>query len=657
MNYDIITKQKDAIALVKDLMRCKSVPYDSESTSYQEDKKRSSWKNTKMVMMQFNTGKGIYLVDRRTLTDIQIFKPFFESPDIEKIIHNAQHDGCVLRHEFGITLNGIYDTMVNEGIMLGAVLDETIRKDLLVKLKPEFSAALEHCLKRRGLPDKLEFQEFFWFEPMVKVERKFGRGKTAKFEVYNMPLDVYDKSLGKIVDQYEGTELYKWTNSQCDYSAVDVAYLTDIKEDQVYKINQLNLQNVSNLENKVSRVFIKMSTNGWGFDIKKHTKISAEHEKEYNSILKKLDELVKKENNITGINWGSSAQFCKYFREKFEDNELNKIDDIRNYFKNGKYKDDAALALFMEAQERSHMVKTFGMAYLKYVIDGKVYTTYRQLVNTGRCASKDPNLQQTPTKITRYKQDGKREFIKTEHRKCFVPSFYKDGIFGIADFSGQELAIIAMGSGEEVWLEALRAGKDLHLICAELLFGKAVVHRSEKDKKFYRGLAKTLNFTIAYGGGVSVIAERAMVSEDVARDALYRFKRTFKKVMKWLNDNGLFSADNHVSYTFEPFSRMRKLVFEPEEWRRINIGKNNPVQGSGADMTKLAMIYMDEALENFPAVMIQQQHDELINETATKNGNKLKKLMEECMSEACTVILGEPLSQPEVRLAYNWYKD
>jgi DNA polymerase I - 3''-5'' exonuclease and polymerase domains len=647
VDYAYITKQKEADAVAKDLLKCKSVGCDTEGTG-------KSWKRDKIVLLQFNTGKRIYLVDRRT-THPHTFKTFYESPKIEKIFHNFQHDGCQLKFDMGIQVRNVYDSMVQEGVMLGAVLDESIRKDLLFKYKNDFSVALEHCLKRRGLPDKLEFESFYWFEPMVKVERKFGRGKQAQYHIIDMPLDVWDKSLGKIKEQYDGKELYQFKSKQLDYSAVDVQHLFAIQEDQQSKISQLGLDMVSNLENKVATVFTKMSTNGMGLDTKQWTKIANKHEAEYNGIIADLNAQVKFAGH-EDVSWSSPKQYCKFFRDYFDNQELNKIDDIRYFFKSGKV-DDAILNTFMEAQERQGMVTKYGLKYLDHVIDGRVHTSFRQLVNTGRCSSKDPNLQNTPTKITHYLPDGRREFIKVEHRRCFIPSYYKNGIFGIADFSGQELAIMAYGSQEPVWLETLRAGKDLHLKCAELIFGYEVVHRSEKDKKFYRGLAKTLNFTIAYGGGVSVIADRAMVSEEIAADALKRYKKTFPRLMAWLYKNAEFSVAHHVSYTFEPFQRMRKLVFEPEEWRRANIGKNNPVQGTGADMTKLAMIYMDEALEDFDALMITQQHDELVNETSKKNGTKLKGLMEECMRDACTAILGEPLSQPEVHLATNWYKD
>lgn len=647
VSFKLITKPNEAKALAGHLMQFKSVGCDTEGTG-------KSWKRDKIVLLQFNTGQNIFLVDVRQV-DIQLFKKFYESDKIEKIFHNFQHDGCQLKFHYGIQCRNVYDSMVQEGVMLGAVLDESIRKDLLFKYKNDYSVALEHCLKRRGLPDKLEFETFYWFEPMVKVERKFGRGKKAQYQIVDMPLDVWDKSLGKILERYDGKELYQFTSKQLDYSAVDVQFLFDIKESQLSKISQLGLDMVCSLENKAAIVFTKMSTNGMGLDTKQWTKIATKHETEYNGIIADLNAQVKFAG-YEDVSWTSPKQYCTFFRGYFDNQELNTIDDIRYFFKSGKV-DDAILNTFMEAQERQGMVTKYGMKYLEHVIDGRVHTSFRQLVNTGRCSSKDPNLQNTPTKITHYLPDGRREFIKVEHRKCFVPSYYKNGIFGIADFSGQELAIMAYGSQEPAWLEALRAGKDLHLVCAELIFGHATVHRSEKDKKFYRGLAKTLNFTIAYGGGVSVIADRAMVSEEIAADALKRYKKTFPRLMSWLYANAQFSVKNHVSYTFEPFQRMRKLVFEPEEWRRANIGKNNPVQGTGADMTKLAMVYMDEALESFDALMITQQHDELVNETSKKNGTKLKGLMEECMRDACTAILGEPLSQPEVRLATNWYKE
>jgi DNA polymerase-1 len=340
-------------------------------------------------------------------------------------------------------------------------------------------------------------------------------------------------------------------------------------------------------------------------------------------------------------------------------------------------KQKEALTLWVAKQQQAKNVTTYGRVWIEKHVkqDGKVHCSYNQMVNTGRYSCDNPNLQNIPGGYRR----------PSLHRSFLIPGNYKNGVYCIADFSGQELAVMACGSEEPVWLDVLRTApipaskfqrlskeeaylwkldehanlyvKDLHATCGMLLFQDDWYKADNAGRKHMRKVAKAINFTIAYGGGVEIIAFEAGISLFETEQRLTIYKQTFRQLTKWLNQNGSFAQRTGLSYSFPPFNRMRKLALEQEDWRKRNIGKNNPVQATGADMVKLSMVYMyDKFQTDVDALLIHQLHDELISECADKNSKKCISIMEECMRKACVDILGEPLTRPEIKKQNSWKK-
>jgi DNA polymerase-1 len=336
-----------------------------------------------------------------------------------------------------------------------------------------------------------------------------------------------------------------------------------------------------------------------------------------------------------------------------------------------------ALRVWVAMRTQSKNVTTYGREWIaKHVkADGKVHCNYNQIVNTGRYSCDNPNLQNLPGGYRR----------PSRHREFLVPANYKDGVFVITDFSGQELAVMAAGSQEPIWLETLRTKpikeaaymrlhkdertvwkfdkhlklyvKDLHAVCGSLLFEAQWFDGTDEQRTHMRKVAKTINFTIAYGGGVEIIAFEAGISVDETAKRLDIYKKTFKRLSSWLWKNGDFAERTGTSYSFPPFNRMRRLALEQEDWRKRNIGKNNPVQATGADMVKLSMCYMHERFgRDVDALLIHQLHDELVGECAKRDVDKTIKVMEECMVAACVVVLGEPLTRPEIKYQTTYKK-
>lgn len=591
MDFDFVTRDKDAIALAKYLFRCASIGWDTETFSRPGDTKEDrdfalDWIRSSQAWHQYSDGKRAWLVSCEKV-DVQIFKPVLESPKTLKIIHNSAFDAAWTKREHKIRVQHICDTRYQEQIILGLALPREIEAADRPRLNAAYSASLKYCLARRGWADKLEFEPY-----------------------------------------YPGVPL---TETQPMYMVRDVEFLHDLMMHQQEEIDRLGLQGVQFLENGCAEVIVEMMTNGFGIDEKGWLAYTKKEEKIYNAAIDKL-------KKFADINWNSWQQYCKYFGvRRTDDLDLLEAGDLSPH-------QQEALGLFYTARKHFKNVSTYGRSFIEqHVKDGLLRGQYTQIVNTARLSSDKPNLQNLPS--------------ETEHRLYIIPGHYKDGVFVDADFSGQEMAIMAVGSGEESWLECLRKGGDLHsMVARDIIDGWDQL--DPKEQKRQRKIVKIINFSIAYGAGIPTIALSAGTDEQTITIRLASMKRRYERLFKWLTDNGNRAKESWASYSFPPFNRYRNLALEPEGWRRVNIGKNNPVQMTAADMTKLAMYLMWQEIKtkNLPALFIHQLHDQLILECKAVNAKRIAKALVWCMNTACERILGEALSAPEVKVTRTWDK-
>jgi hypothetical protein len=327
MDYDVITKPREAIALARDLKRCKLGAVDSETEGLDRFKQKN-------ILLQISDGKRIWVIDRRT-AGIEMFKPWLEDGSVEKILHNSFFDCCWLKWEFNIHVRNIYDTMYGERVMLGVVLPNKpdpktgLTMARLNELKPHYSAALTYCLERRQLPAKFEFEPYYWFEPYFKMElKRILKRPNPKFPPrLKIAAQEYPefKTKYKILAQVNGSELYKIKDSQLFYAARDVENLHTLREDQMNKCAQLDLLNVLDLENRLCEITYMMSHSGMGCDSQRWLDYTAENEAVYNGYLDQL-------RGYADINWNAPAQVCKFFGVKYIA-ELEQFEEATSYFK------------------------------------------------------------------------------------------------------------------------------------------------------------------------------------------------------------------------------------------------------------------------------------------------------------------------------------
>jgi DNA polymerase-1 len=288
---------------------------------------------------------------------------------------------------------------------------------------------------------------------------------------------------------------------------------------------------------------------------------------------------------------------------------------------------------------------------------GRVHTDFNQAVTaTGRLSSSNPNLQNIPIRT---------EFSR-RIRKAFLPEAGWQLIS--ADYSQIELRILTHLSGEEVLVEAYRNGDDVHALTARLLLEKDEVSADE------RRLGKTINFGVIYGMGAQRFARETGVSQAQAKEFLTKYKQRYPKVFAFLElQERLALSRGYVEtilgrrrpFAFDPSGLGRLLGKDPleidlevarrggMEAQQLRAAANAPIQGSSADIIKLAMVQLHHKLaaSGLPARLLLQVHDELVLEAAPEALDQVLSLTRETMERA--VELSVPLLV-ETGVGPNW---
>lgn len=275
---------------------------------------------------------------------------------------------------------------------------------------------------------------------------------------------------------------------------------------------------------------------------------------------------------------------------------------------------------------------------------GRVHTSYAQAVAvTGRLSSNNPNLQNIPIRTARGR----------EIRKAFVPRD-KEHILLSADYSQIELRIVAAISGDPNMCEAFRLGKDIHTATAAKVYGVA-----EADvTKEMRYKAKSVNFGIIYGQGAFGLADNLGISRTEAKEIIDNYKREFAGIQKYMDDTVNFAKENGYVQTVMGRKRWLRDInssnFTVRGFAERN-AINSPIQGTAADMIKLAMIRIHKAMqqEKLRSKMILQVHDELVFDAHKSEADTLKALILENMRAALPLPNNVPV-EAEVGAGDNW---
>lgn len=259
---------------------------------------------------------------------------------------------------------------------------------------------------------------------------------------------------------------------------------------------------------------------------------------------------------------------------------------------------------------------------------GRLHTSYMQTVaSTGRLSSKDPNLQNIPVRT-----DAGREI-----RKAFIPAD-SNHVLLAADYSQVELRVAAAMSKDPGLVEAFRDGIDIHTATAAKVFGVAL----EEVDRTQRSQAKAVNFGILYGQGAFGLAEELGIKRAEAKEIITSYNEQFSSLESFTKE--CVEKAREVEYAETILGRRRKL---PDINSNNGMVKafaernavNAPIQGSAADIIKVAMVRIDEALREsgLEARMIMQVHDELVFDVHKDEVEALKPLVKKCMEEAVEI--------------------
>jgi DNA polymerase-1 len=275
--------------------------------------------------------------------------------------------------------------------------------------------------------------------------------------------------------------------------------------------------------------------------------------------------------------------------------------------------------------------------------DGRVHTTFDQVgTATGRISSNEPNLQNIPV----------RTDLGREIRRAFVPQ--AGWVLLDADYSQIELRILAHLSGDTNMVEAFRLGQDIHTRTAAEVFGVPM----DKVTHQMRSSAKAVNFGLVYGISDFGLARNTGVSRKEASEFIRRYFERYPGVKAFMEDAKAKGKENGYAQTM--FHRRRNLPeLHSQNANTRNFGEraamNTPVQGTAADIIKLAMVQVHKALqdEKLQARLTLQVHDELLIECPPEEAEKASALLKDCMEQV--VALSVPLIA-EVNQGPSWYE-
>jgi DNA polymerase-1 len=277
---------------------------------------------------------------------------------------------------------------------------------------------------------------------------------------------------------------------------------------------------------------------------------------------------------------------------------------------------------------------------------GRVHTNYAQAVAvTGRLSSNNPNLQNIPIRT----EKGR------EIRKAFIPRD-ENHVLVSADYSQIELRIVAAISGDVNMCDAFRTGKDIHTATAAKVFGVA-----EADvTKEMRYKAKSVNFGIIYGQGAFGLAENLSIPRAEAKEIIDNYKKEFPGIQKYMDDTINFCKENGYVETLMGRKRWLKDInsanFTVRGFAERN-AINSPIQGTAADMIKLAMIKIHAELkeQGFKSKMLLQVHDELVFDVLKEELEAIKPVILDTMRNAL-ILPNEVPAEAELGSGDNWLK-
>jgi DNA polymerase-1 len=532
------------------------------------------------IAFSWEIGKGFYLPFPENKDHaqelIEQLRPFFESEAIEKVGQNLKYDIKVLA-KYNVQVKGkLFDTM------------------------------LAHYLINPDMRHNMDVlaETYLNYTP-VSIETLIGKKGKNQLSMRDVPLE-----------------------KQTEYAVEDADITLQLKEHFKNELSEANTQKLfDDIEIPLLRVLAAMELEGINLDKDFLNSLSDELNTDILNLEKRIYAAAGEEFNIA-----SPKQLGIILFEKL------KLVDKPKKTKTGQYatSEDILSYLAKEHDIIKDILEYRGLAKLKSTyVDalplqveehtGRVHTDYMQTVAaTGRLSSNNPNLQNIPIRTERGRQI----------RKAFIPRNEEYTLLA-ADYSQIELRIIAALSHEETMIEAFKNGEDIHASTASKVFNVPLNEVTREQ----RSNAKTVNFGIIYGVSAFGLSNQTDLSRSEAKDLIETYYATYPKLRSFIHEQVDFARDNGYVQTvlgrrryLKDINSRNAVVRSAAERNAVNA----PIQGSAADIIKIAMINIYNKLQegNFKTKMLLQVHDELVFDVYKPELDAIKTLVKTEMENA-----------------------
>ena len=571
--YQTIQTPQEEEMLLEWLLQQKSVCFDTETTGLDE-------LTAELVGIAFSWKKGIgyYLPfpeDRTACeTKLAYFAPFFQSSEIEKVGHNLKYDIKVLQ-QYGMNVQApLFDTMIAHYL-----------------INPD----MRHNM------DVLA-ENYLGYQPQPITELIGKKGPNQGL-MRNVPLD-----------------------KQTEYAVEDADVTYQLKN---HFVTEMASKEVIDLFNKIElplvNVLADMESAGIHIDVDYLNELAVQFQKETATLEERIYEQAGERFNLASPKQLGPILFDKLKLvdkpKKTKTGQYSTAEDVLSYLA----KDHAIVADILEWRSVKKLSNTYIEALPQQVNPktDRVHTIFNQAVAaTGRLSSNHPNLQNIP--------------IRTERgqlvRKAFIPRD-EEHVLLAADYSQIELRVIASLSDDKEMQEAFQKGEDIHASTAAKVFNIAL----EEVSREQRSQAKTVNFGIVYGVSAFGLSNQTNLNRKESKALIDAYYETYPQLKSYIRKQVDFARENGYVETIlgrrrylRDINSQNSIVRSAAERNAVNA----PIQGSAADIIKIAMLRIHEKLKEFDSQMLLQVHDELVFDAKKSELDALTNMIKTEMEQA-----------------------
>ena len=493
---------------------------------------------------------------------------------------------------------------------------------------------------------ELLFDEGFYFEDAVRIlikacaDRKIIIFDSKKVQrEYDLNFDCFDTKIAMHLAQYSkeignADEAFKNLYAM-EYNAVTQLYIYDKICDALNRSEQMKIY--TDIEYPLSKVLLDMERTGICVSSEKLVALDTLYADKLNMLTEKIHELTGSKFNISSPNQMSEVLFDKLGLPAIRKNKNGySVDEEVLVSIKDKH---PAIEYILQYRKYSKLLSTYVRGIQGEVHGGKIHTIFNQCITaTGRLSSSNPNMQNIPMR-GEDAQEIKSAFTAEEGTVLIS-----------ADYSQIELRVLAHLSKDPIMIKAFKDNMDIHAATAAEIFGVDISQVTPTQRKN----AKAINFGIIYGISSFGLSESANISQKEAKGFIETYFERYSVVKEYLDK--LIEEARGKGYIQTYFGRKRrsgdinssnKIIRSQAE----RIAMNTPIQGTAAEIMKIAMLKVYEALKGYKAKILIQIHDELIVQVSTSEIDKVKDIIKNSMEDAVKLDVPLKVSMDEGK---NW---